>query len=145
MKQIETATGVASIWKRTAQIGIIFFTLLMFFCGPPRPDTPPGLESDQPEVPPYEELAPRLKSENWSTRSETLLEIERGDYRQAIPEMLRLLRSDPHPAVRQTAALILGSFKVQEAAPIIARMLASDKEVSPDYLMEALARLEATG
>ncbi|MEQ9363727.1 MAG: HEAT repeat domain-containing protein, partial [Leptospirales bacterium] len=90
---------------------------------------------------PYNVLEARLKSEIWGERSGAILEIIRGEYRQAVPELTRLLTQDPHPAVRQTAALALGDFQARAAGPIIGRMITADKETGPDFLMDALSRL----
>lgn len=127
-----------------AILRIVLFSLTVqtvFFCGPPKPREVPGDVRGEEPISPYNVLQARLTSEVWNERSGAILEIIRGDYRQAIPELTRLLTKDPHPAVRQTAALALGDFQAKAAGPIIGRMIKADIETGPDFLMDALARL----
>lgn len=121
--------------KRAA---FLFFGLVLF-CGPPRPPEPV-----QPEeiIPSAEEVARGLKSDQWSERSQAVLMAGRGRYAALVPALLELLSKDPHPAVRQTAALVLADFGEQRAADPIARMLAAGDMSGADMLIDALARLK---
>lgn len=116
-------------------------SVLLLQCGPPLPDAAPELRREEAPLRPFDQVEPDLKSAEWSVRSNAILEIMRGEYRQATPALLRLLESDPHPAVRQTAALALGQFKERRAGPLIARLLRTDRAVTADYLVDALVRL----
>ncbi|MCR9141673.1 MAG: HEAT repeat domain-containing protein [bacterium] len=129
--------------QSVATLLLLLLTVLpvFFFCGPPKPREVPGTVRGEEPIPPYNVLEARLKSEVWGERSGAILEIMRGEYRQAVPELTRLLTQDPHPAVRQTAALALGDFQARAAGPAIGRMITGDTETGPDYLMDALARM----
>jgi len=106
-------------------------------CGPPRPDVPAVRETP---VRTMEEVKKDLASAQWSVRSQAVLEAGRGGYRDLSNDLLRLLQSDSHPAVRQTSALVLADFGEKKAGPIIARLL-SDRSMDPDFLLDALSRL----
>ncbi len=128
--------------QSAAGAALLFLTVsTVLFCGPPKPREVPGDVPGEEPIPPYTELQTRLGSEVWGERSGAILEIMRGEYREAEPELRRLLTEDPHPAVRQTAALALGDFQARAAGPTIGRMLVGDKETSPEFLMDALARM----
>lgn len=87
-----------------------------------------------------EELRAALKSDVWSDRSQAVLEIGMGKHKEAASELLRLMQSDPHPAVRQTAALVLADFQDRRSSPILAAML-RNKDAMADYLLDAAERL----
>ena len=125
-------------WLRTVLAGL---ACTFLWCGPPRPDLPPGESEDRP-VRPYAEIASDLESPEWSVRSNAIVEVMQGEHREAIDRLLVLLQEDPHPAVRQTAALALGSFQERRATPIIARMLSTDTEITPDFLLDALTQMK---
>lgn len=110
--------------------------------GPPRPDRLPG--SDIPQAPPpaYAEVLKKLNSDLWSDRSNAVLDVLRGNHRRAIPILYRLLRSDPHIAVRETAALALADFGEHDVVPHLAQLLKQGSGVSPDAVLEALTRLK---
>lgn len=112
---------------------------ICFFCGPPRPPEPV-----QPEeiIPSSQEVARGLKSDQWSERSQAVLMAGRGRYAALVPDLLEMLSRDPHPAVRQTAALVLADFGEQRAADPIARMLSAGDMSGADMLIDALARLK---
>lgn len=112
---------------------------LFLYCGPPRPPEPV-----QPEeiVPSADEVARSLKSDQWSERSQGVLLAGRGRYTALVPALMELLTKDPHPAVRQTSALVLADFGEQRAAAPIAQMLAAGDVSGADMLIDALARLK---
>ncbi len=123
---------------RLFTVGVLGFALL--FCGPPRPkDT--SVESDLP-VPALPEVMNGLKSQDWSERSQAVLAAGHGHYRETIPVLVSLLQSDPHPAVRSTAALVLADLGEQSAAVPIAQLLATNPDTNAEALMNALARLK---
>jgi len=97
----------------------------------------------QPEeiLPSADEVARSLKSEQWSERSQGVLMARRGRYSALVPAIMELLTKDPHPAVRQTSALVLADFGEQRAAAPIAQMLSVGDLSSADMLIDALARL----
>ncbi|MBX7056891.1 MAG: HEAT repeat domain-containing protein [Leptospirales bacterium] len=121
---------------------VSFSGLFSAWCkGPPLPTTPPGAQLDPPAVAPLPELMAQLKSAEWRVRSNATLEILRGEYRDAVPELLLLAEKDPSPAVRQTCALALGAFGERRAAPILVRMLRTDREIGREFILEAMVRL----
>ncbi|HNN60586.1 MAG TPA: HEAT repeat domain-containing protein [Leptospiraceae bacterium] len=121
------------------RVALIVFALAGA-CGPPRPIDLP--ENKEPPVPPLSEVMAGLKSAVWSERSEAVLAAGHGHYKETIPLLLSLLSSDPNPAVRSTAALVLADLGEQRAAAPIAQLLASSSEANAESLIEALARLK---
>ncbi|MBL8021572.1 MAG: HEAT repeat domain-containing protein [Leptospirales bacterium] len=113
--------------------------MLAMFCGPPRPTESP--EPREAPIPSLEEVQRGLKSTEWSERSQAVLSAGHGKYKETIPSLLHLLRTDPNNAVRSTCALVLADLGEQQAVPIIAGMLATNPEGS-DALIEALGRLK---
>ena len=118
------------------------FGLGSLFCGPPKPRDLPTQAPDVGEIlPGPEDVRAGLRSRIWNIRSQAILDVRRANYRKLIPELYRLLEKDENQAVRETAALVLADFDEQKAGPLIARMLKKGKDISPDFLMEALERL----
>ncbi|MCC6275924.1 MAG: HEAT repeat domain-containing protein [Leptospiraceae bacterium] len=115
------------------------FMLSVFFCsGPPKPDyLPVPVE----EVRPIEEFEKALQSDVWSERSQAIVELSQRNYRKVIPQIRKLL-SDTNPAVRGTSALALGTYQDKESTIAIGKMIQRDKDVTPDILMDALARMK---
>ncbi len=98
--------------------------------------------TQQPEEKPrpLAELRAALKSDVWSDRSQAVLEIGAGRHKEAASELLHLMQTDPHPAVRQTSALVLADFQDRRASPVLAAML-RNKDATADYLLDAAERL----
>ncbi|MCE9599932.1 MAG: HEAT repeat domain-containing protein [Spirochaetia bacterium] len=117
---------------------LIWVFTFCLFCGPPRPTESP--EPREAPIPSLEEVQRGLKSTEWSERSQAVLAAGHGKYKETIPSLMNLLRSDPNQAVRSTCALVLADLGTQEAVPVIAGMLASNPE-GGDALIEALGRL----
>ncbi len=123
---------------------VLVLSLFGWFCegAGPRPDQLP--ESDAPEtpVPPYADVERKLSSAVWSERSNAVLDALRGNYRQAIPTLRRLMSADPHQAVRDTSALALADFGQREIVPELAAMLVARRGVSAEVVVEVFRRLK---
>lgn len=117
----------------------VLLCLFLTACGPPRP---PEMQVPEEKIPSEQEVQRALKSQDWSERSQAVLMAGKGRYTALSPVLLQMLTGDPHPAVRQTAALVLADLGEQNAAAPIARMLSAGDMSSADMLIEALARLK---
>lgn len=140
----ESATARNPCWLRLQLLALLGFVSLMamsFCSGPPMPSEPPGQNLDAPPARPLAELEAELQSTEPAVRGNAVLEILRGEYREATPKLLTLLEKDPAANVRQTAALALGSMQERRAGPIIVRMLRNDRAIDRGFLVEALVRL----
>ncbi len=125
---------------------LLLLTVFVFsFCGPPKPtDVPDRIGEEELEaVPPYSEVEPLLSAEEWQVRSNAVLDVSRGKYREAIPRLMAMLGPDEHPAVRNTAALALADFEHAPAGPKIEALLSRTAVDggNPQFLMDALVRL----
>lgn len=122
----------------------LFFSFLFFggliACGPPAPDHLP-VEKEEP-LRSTEELRADLKSDDWQTRSEAVLDIQKQGERAFEADLLRLLESDASPAVRQIAALTLADWQSRKAVPIIVKLL-SRPEIAPGVTVDATFMLDA--
>ena len=132
---------VREISRGIVMLGLFSGLWSLLGCGSDEPGRGSGYEKLPDSRPPmrpapsYEQIEKSLNSKVWSERSGAVLDVLRGKHRQALPILYRLLTKDPHPAVRQTAALALADFKEKRAVPVIARMLEKEKNISPDYVM----------
>ncbi|MBE7410611.1 MAG: HEAT repeat domain-containing protein [Leptospiraceae bacterium] len=119
---------------------IIFgFVMTLFFCsGPPKPDyLPVPVE----EVRSNEEIEKSLWSEEWSEKTQAIVELSQRNYRKVIPK-IRVFLKDKNPAVRGTSAIALGTYQDKESTIAIGKMIQNDKEVTSDILIDALARMK---
>lgn len=118
----------------------IMFGFLTSFCGPPKPTEVPGLE-EQMIRPKWEDLKKQLEADQASTRAQAILIVMQFDIRDATALLLDMARNDPAYNVRQTAAMALGQFKIKKAAPILIHLLKNDKQVQPEFIMQAAEQL----
>jgi len=88
------------------------------------------------------EIRSDLKSDVPFTRAQAVISITQLDAKDFIPDLRRLLKDDKSAIVRGTVAIALGSFQDTESTSRIAAMLKSDKEISPDILLDALGRMK---
>lgn len=118
---------------------IVFSLLSQIFCGPPKPNSPPISDTEQ-TTRSLTSILSDLKSDNWNTRSLALAELSNLGYREAIPEVRKML-NDPSPIVKGSAAICLGEFQDKASLdPIIG--LFSDKEIPREVLVDALKRMK---
>ncbi|MCP5502025.1 MAG: HEAT repeat domain-containing protein [Leptospiraceae bacterium] len=120
----------------------VFILIFIFisFCGPPKPLSRSSTSIASTANLTEEEITKKLHSPIWTERSGILVEIQRIEGRKFIPEIRKLLDTDPEAAVRGTAALVLSHFQDETSCIRIARMLEEDKVVSPEILLDALSK-----
>lgn len=114
--------------------------MMIWTCGPDKPHAIPGQEEAE-TAPELGQVQSMLQSEDENQRGDAILLAMQWDMKATAPRMLELAASDKNPAIRQTAALALGQFKVPGAASLLRRMLEADQGVQAEYIMEAATRL----
>ena len=120
----------------------IFLVLLAFisYCkGPDKPDSLPVIKEEPMKT--KEELSQNLKSPNFYERSQALVEIAKTKDKSFLPEIRILLKKDPNPAVKGSAALALGDFGDTVSTPDIVNLF-KDKDISTDTVLDALTRMK---
>lgn len=127
--------SLKSLW------GIIIL-FMFFFCGPPKPI--PNPDNPRSELPAKSEaeLLADLDSPEWSDRTEAILELASIPSERYIPRFRSLLKEDPNPNVRGTAAIALGEVHDKESTPAIIELLKPDSGISADIVLDALFRME---
>ena len=120
----------------------IFLVLLAFisYCkGPDKPDSLPVISEEPMKT--KEELTQNLKSPNFYERSQALVEITKTKDKSFLPEIRNLLKKDPNPAVKGSAAIALGEFGDTVSTPDIVNLF-KDKDISTDTVLDALTRMK---
>jgi len=98
--------------------------------------------SRAPTIPSFKTVKEMLKSQEWRERAQAVLHISNADYRQGASLLIEHLEKDVHPAVRGSAALVLGNFKHKPALKPIIKALQQDSQISKDHLIDALRRMK---
>ncbi|EMG13324.1 HEAT repeat protein [Leptospira interrogans serovar Grippotyphosa str. LT2186] len=62
-------------------------------------------------------------------------------YKPSLGKIRNLLKNDVNPAVKGTAAIALGTWKDKTSIPEIIKLFSKDSGVTPEILLEALARM----
>ncbi|TGN00820.1 HEAT repeat domain-containing protein [Leptospira yasudae] len=120
---------------------LLILLFILWSCGgPPRPDMLPVAET-KPELP-LEQILKELNSENPQIRAQAILEVSNRDYKPSISVVRNLLKNETNPAVKGTAAIALGTWKDGVSTSEIVKLFSSESGVTPDIVMEALARME---
>jgi len=88
-----------------------------------------------------EEIKRDLKSTNFYERSQALVEIGKLKEKEFIPEIKQLLKKDPNPAVRGSAALCLAELEDKSSTLDIIDLF-KDKDISTDVVLDALTRMK---
>ncbi|MDV6234101.1 HEAT repeat domain-containing protein [Leptospira ellisii] len=119
-----------------------FFLIILLGCGgPPRPDLLPVSE-DKKEIP-LEQILEESVSQNPQIKAQAILELANRNHRPSLNLVRNALKTDSNPAVRGTAAIALGTFKDLSSVSEIVKLFDANSGVSPDIVMESLARMES--
>lgn len=118
----------------------ILFVVLFFCKGPDRPANLPTPE--EPRLRTKEEITKDLDSSNWSDRSQAIVDVSRIADKSFLPKLRELLKSDPNPAVRGSAAIALGDLQDRTSTSAIINMFQKDKDVTTDIILDALTRMK---
>jgi len=132
----ESKTITKVFGKILMVIGIVFFS----FCkGPDKPDSLPTIQEEPMKT--KEELTRTLNSANWQDRSLALVEIAKIKDTNFLPEIRSLLKNDPNPAVRASAALALADLQDKNSTKDIVNLF-KDKDITPDIVLDSLTRMK---
>ncbi len=119
----------------------LFCTLILWSCeGPSKPDMLPVPE-EKTEIP-LEQIREELNSSDPRIRAQAILELSNRDDKPSLDKIRNLLKTDTNPAARGTAAIVLGTWKDRVSIPEIINLLSNGSGVTPDIVLEALARME---
>ncbi|WP_036096215.1 HEAT repeat domain-containing protein [Leptospira weilii] len=91
---------------------------------------------------PLEQIREELNSSNPRIRAQAILELSNINHKPSLNKIRKLLKTDPNPAVRGTAAIALGTWKDRVSTSEIINLLSNGSGVTPDIVLEALARME---
>lgn len=120
---------------------LLLCTLILCSCeGPPKPEMLPVPE-EKKEVP-LEKVQQELNSENPRIRAQAILELSNRSHKPSLNKIRSLLKTDTNPAVKGTAAIVLGTWKDRVSVPEIVKLFSNGSGVTPDIVLEALARME---
>ncbi|HMV42557.1 MAG TPA: HEAT repeat domain-containing protein [Leptospiraceae bacterium] len=119
---------------------LFLFLISLISCkGPDKPDTLPTIKESPMKT--KEEIKRDLKSTNFYERSQALVEIGKLKEKEFIPEIKQLLKKDPNPAVRGSAALCLAELEDKSSTLDIIDLF-KDKDISTDVVLDALTRMK---
>ncbi|XDD50326.1 HEAT repeat domain-containing protein [Leptospira sp. WS92.C1] len=118
-------------------VGLIF---LLSCGGPPKPDLLPVVD-EKKEVP-LEQILTELDSQNPQIRAQAILELSHRNHKPSLNRIRNFLKNDSNSGVRGTAAIVLGTWKDSASIPDVIGLFAPNSGVTPDIVMEALARME---
>lgn len=114
--------------------------LILWNCeGPSKPEMLPVPE-EKKEIP-LEQIQEELNSENPQVRAQAILGIPNELFKPYLGKIRNLLKNDVSPAVKGTAAIALGTWKDRVSIPEIIKLFSKDSGVTPEILLEALARM----
>ncbi|MBW7858963.1 MAG: HEAT repeat domain-containing protein, partial [Leptonema sp. (in: Bacteria)] len=119
-------------------------TFLLVSCGPPMPETTSTNEIEIP-IRSVNELQKAIESNEWTERSDAILDIQRQNEKSFTAKLLQLISTDPSPAVRQIAILTLADWQVKQSLPVLVQLLNNPKisstdSVDPTFLIDAATR-----
>lgn len=128
-------------YKNTMKLLSIFLLFALFsYCkGPDKPDILPTIQEEPMKT--KEELTRALNSANWQDRSLALVEIAKVKDTNFLPDIRSLLKNDPNPAVRGSAALALADLEDKHSTKDIVNLF-KDNEITPDIVLDALTRMK---
>lgn len=101
----------------------------------------PQLPLDAQPEPTREALLADLRADHPVTRAQAVVWLAQQPDTSAVADVRTLLHNDPSASVRGVAAIALGHWKDVQSTHAIAVLLAQDKEISPDVLLDALTRM----
>lgn len=118
--------------------------LLFASCGPPMAETSSANEVEIP-VRTVTELQQAIQSNEWTERSDAILDIQRQNEKSFTAKLIQLISTDPSPAVRQIALLTLADWHVKQSLPVLIQLLnnpriSSTDSVDPTFLLDAATR-----
>lgn len=120
---------------------LLLCTLILYSCeGPPKPEMLPVPE-ERKEIP-LEKIQEELNSENPQIRAQAILELSNISHKRSLSKIRNLLKNDMNPAVKGTAAIVLGAWKDRASIPEIIKLFSNESGVTPDIVLEALARMK---
>ena len=127
------------------QVLLIPIVLIMFFCGPPKPTSPPQLQNpEESRLHSMDSMSliKNLDSENIPLINQSILELASRKEKSIIPKLRNFLTQSKNTSLLSTSLLALGDLEDRESTQLIASFANGSQGVSQSVVVDALGRMK---